>query len=245
MKINLLSLSLILVMVFLPMILGAQSNGGNESSDREPPIEELYLKNPELQIINEEATSNDREAKLRAITRVEKTLKEGTSTDEEYTIALILGHLAGEGTTTLHSEQGRLINYFPEVRGQACNALQFVKSDKAKAKAVNILIGVLINDIDPIVKSNAAYALGEIGLNEDERAAKALAEAVEIQDIMAPNDNFAYVAALAFEKIAKANDGIYEPRAYRALVKIAQGNYSKVVKDKALEVLEELKQYSK
>ena len=232
-------------MISAPALVIAQSGNGDDSSDKEPPIEELFFINPELQSINEEAASKDREAKLRAITRVEKTLKQGTSTDEEFTMALILGRLAGEGTTTLHSERGRIINYFPEVRSQACNALQFVQSDKAKEKAVNILIGVLINDVDPIVKSNAAYALGEIGLNEDDQAVRALAEAVEVQDTLAPNDNFAYVAALALSKIAKSNDGIYEPRAYRALVRIAQGNYSRVVKDKALEVLEELRQYSK
>lgn len=245
MKINLLYIFLILIVLGSPAMLIAQSGDDDDSSDKEPPIEELFFKNPELQIISEEATSNDREAKLRAITRVERSLKEGTSTDEEYTMTLILGRLAGEGTTTLHSERGRIINYFPEVRGQACNALQFVKSDKSKEKAVNILIGVLINDVDPIVKSNAAFALGEIGFNEDNRAVRALSEAVEVQDTLAPNDNFAYVAALAFGKIAESNDGIYEPRAYRALVRIAQGNYSRVVKDKALEVLEQLRQYSK
>jgi hypothetical protein len=236
---------LFILYFFISMAVVFAQSDSSDTTGKEPPIEELYLKNPELQIINEEATSNDREAKLRAVGRITDSLKKGVSTDEEYTMTLLLGHLAGEGTTTIHTQQGKVINYFPEVRGQACNALQFVKSEKAKSKAVNILIGVLINDIDPIVKSNAAYALGMIGENEDGRTVRAMAEAIETQDAMAPNDNFAYVASIAFGKIAKANNGIFEPRAFRALVRIAQGNYSRVVKNKALEILDELRQYNR
>jgi hypothetical protein len=215
------------------------------STGKEPSVEELYLKNPQLQIINEEAAADGRESKLLAVSHAEDSLKKGVSGDEEYTMVLILGRLAGEGTTTILSRQGRVVNYFPEVRGQACSALQFVQGDKAKAKAVNILIGVLVNDVDPIVKSNAAYALGIIGLNENGYTVQAIASAIKVQDELAPNDNFAYVSALALGKIAKANNGIYQPQAFRALVRIAQGNYSRVVKDKALEVLEELRQYNK
>ncbi len=244
MKTKALSMLFILYFFSSMAVVFAQSDSA-DTTGKEPPIEELYFKNPELQIINEEATADDRESKLRAVGRVIDSLKKGVSTDEEYTMTLLLGHLAGEGTTTIPRQRGKIINYFPEVRGQACSALQFVKSDKSKAKAVNILVGVLVNDIDPIVKSNAAYALGMIGVDEDGRIVKALAEAIEVQDAIAPNDNFAYVAAMAFGKIAKANDGIYEPGAYRALVRIAQGNYSRVVKDKALEILDELRQYSK
>jgi hypothetical protein len=36
--------------------------------------------------------------------------------------------------------------------------------------------------------------------------------------------------------------GIKDPAAYRTLVKIAQGNYLRTVKNKALQVLETLKQ---
>jgi hypothetical protein len=235
---------IIIVIIFVSSVtIFAQNTGNDKPKDKEPPVEELYLKNPELQIISEEAASNDREAKLRACDGVQKALKEGVSGDEEYTMTMLLGRLAGEGTTTLHSEKGKIINYFPEVRSQACNALQFVKTEKAKEKAVSILIGVLLNDIDPIVKSNAAYALGVIGLNEEGYAVNAIAQAIEVQDAVAPNDNFAYVAALSLGKIAKANNGIYEPKAYRALVRIAQGNYSNVVKEKALEILDELRKY--
>jgi hypothetical protein len=46
---------------------------------------------------------------------------------------------------------------------------------------------------------------------------------------------------LAFEKLARATGGLKDPAAFRALVKISQGNYLATVKAKALAVLEAMK----
>jgi len=68
---------------------------------------------------------------------------------------------------------------------------------------------------------------------------------LEKQDYLAPNDHFAYSGVLAFEKIAQANKGVYDPAVFRVLVKITQGNYNRSVKDKAWQVLQTLRTYSK
>ena len=46
---------------------------------------------------------------------------------------------------------------------------------------------------------------------------------------------------LAFEKLHSKTGGLKDPGAFRALVKISQGNYLATVKQKALPVLEAMK----
>ena len=242
MKIKLFFTFYIIASMILAISISAQDTG-NESTTREESIEELFLRNPALHIVKEEATSYDRDIKLLAITTIEEMLKDGVNAQDEVQIAIILGHLAAEGTTTIIRENGRIINYFPEVRGQACRVLQFVQSSEAREKAVNILIAVLQKDVDPIVKSNAVYTLGILGINDENRVVKAISISFNSQDLIAPNNNFAFAVALAFEKIAKTNSGIFTPEAFSTLVKIIQGNYNKPVRDKAYEVLQALQQY--
>ena len=71
-----------------------------------------------------------------------------------------------------------------------------------------------------------------------------LSEIISSQTAAAPDNNFAYAVCLAIDKIAQKNQGIRNYRAYTALVTIMQGNYTRKVKDKAFEVLQNLKEYS-
>ena len=129
------------------------------------------------------------------------------------------------------------MNDFPEVRRRAAALLGRLGTDDAK----NALVRVLFIDQDPMVKAEAAYGLGVIGLNKDNEVVQALAFAYNREDPTRPDNNFGYALCLAVEKIAKKTGGINEPRAYQMLVRIAQGNYLRTVKTKALQVLEELK----
>jgi HEAT repeat protein len=224
-------------------VIFAQNAG--DTTKKEESIEELYLMNPALRIAYETSRSEERESKLLAISQINDLIDKGVNSKDEEQITVILRDLSAQGTTIILREKGRLINYYVDVRREACRALGTVKSAEAKRKAVKVLISVLYNDDDPIVKSNAAYALGNLGINENEESASALARALEIQDNLAPNDNFAYSSILAIKKIAETNNGMSEPAALRVLVRITQGNYNRSVKDKALEVLQLLRKYSK
>ena len=92
-----------------------------------------------------------------------------------------------------------------------------------------------------MVKAEAAYALGVIGLNKDNEVVQALAFVYNREDPTRPDNNLGYALCLAVEKIAKKTGGINDPSAYQMLVRIAQGNYLRTVKTKALQVLDELK----
>ncbi len=215
------------------------SQESSSKSKKELTVEELYLKNIEFQILKEKAFSNDRDMKLSALDDLEKKIDNGSVGPDDLDVEFILEYLAMEGITRKVIENKRLINYFPEVRRRACNLLGKIGGERAK----NALIAVLMNDDEPMVKAEAAYALGVMGSNKNDEVVKALVFALDTQDPTRVDNNYAYAIILALEKIAKKNNGIKNPEAYRALVKIAQGNYIRTVRNKALQVLDELRQY--
>ncbi len=230
--------------IFLIMVLCLGAGlvlPGAEESERELTVEELYLKNIEIQILREQAFSNDRELKILVLDSLEEMIEQGTAGDN---VEPVLEFLAMEGIGRKIRESNRLINYFPEVRRRAANLLGRVEGNRElKEKAKNALITVLISDDEAMVKAEAAYGLGVLGINENNEAVRALLYTLEKEDPDRPDNNFAYAICLALEKIAYVNDGIRDPDAYRALVRIAQGNYIKTVKRKALQTLDELKKY--
>ncbi len=218
--------------------LGTGALLGAQTSERELTVEELYLGDIEFQILSEKAFSSDRELKLDVLDEIETMIDEGNVDDPEK-VEFVLEYLGMEGTARRIRESNRLVNYYPEVRRRAANLLGRLGGRRAK----DALVSILLIDDEPMVQAESAYALGVIGMNEANEVVRALLYRLENEDPQMPDNNLAYAICLSMEKIAEANDGIREPEAYRALVKIAQGTYIKTVRRKALQTLEVLKDY--
>lgn len=230
---------------FILMVLGiflasgfvyAQATGGTSSGGKEATIEELYLQNIELRIIGEQAASADFEMKLLALANLQSMMDEGRLPEEA---VKVLDYLAMEGIGRVIREGRLQVNNFPEVRRRACTILGQLGGEEAK----DTLVKVLLTDNEPMVRSEAVYALGLIGLNENNEVTKAISWMVLQQDTTRPDNNFAFASLLALEKIASKNNGINDDEAFRAVVAIAQGNYIRDVKYKAREVLNSLRKY--
>ena len=232
------SIRLVFVVVGLAVavLLGAQS------TERELTVEELYLRDIEFQILSEKAFSDSREIKLDVLDEIEVMIEEGTIDDPDK-VEFVLEYLGMEGTARRVRESARLINYYPEVRRRSANLLGRLGGDRAK----DALVSILLIDDEPMVKAEAAYALGVIGTNNGNEVVRALLYTLETEDPQMPDNNLAYAVCLAVEKIVEANDGDLDSAAYadlaRTLVRIAQGNYIKTVRRKALQTLEVLKGY--
>ncbi len=211
---------------------------GAQGTKKELTVEELYLRDIEFQILSEKAFSNDPELKMSVLDEMESMIEEGQVKDRDK-VEFVLEYLAMEGTGRRIRENARVINYFPEVRRRAANLLGRLGGEKAK----DALIAVLVIDDEAMVKAESAYALGVIGMNADNEVVRAILFILQQEDPAQPDNNLGYAICLAMEKIAKKNNGIREPDAYRALVRIAQGPYIRTVKQKALQTLEELKKY--
>jgi len=213
-----------------------------QSTERELTVEELYLRDIEFQILSEKAFSDSREIKLDVLDEIETMIDEGEIDDPDK-VEFVLEYLGMEGTARRVRESARLINYFPEVRRRSANLLGRLGGERAK----DALVSILLIDDEPMVKAEAAYALGMIGTNDGNEVVRALLYTLENEDPQMPDNNLAYAVCLAVEKIVESNNGDLDSAAYadlaRTLVRIAQGNYIKTVRRKALQTLEVLKEY--
>jgi hypothetical protein len=130
---------------------------------------------------------------------------------------------------------------YPEVRRLACKVLGELGTDKARGA----LIAILLAESEAMVKAEAAYALGVIGKDEKGDATGAIGWVIDKEDPINPDNNFAYASVLALEKIASKNKGLKNIAGYTALIRIAQGNYIRTVRDKALGVIKGMGKYNK
>jgi hypothetical protein len=232
------SLAAAAAFLFIAAGLGAQQTAAGTSTGKEITIEELFLKSVEFQILREKAFSDDYDVKMSALDDLEKKVGDGSYKASDQQVEFVLEYLALEGSGHTVREAGRLINNFPDVRRRAANMLGRIGTDQAK----DALIRVLFIDDEPVVKAEAAYALGVMGKNPGNQVIQALAFTYNQEDPSKPDNNFGYAICLAVEKLAQSTPGgIKDPAAYQMLVKIAQGNYLRTVKNKALQVLDKLK----
>jgi HEAT repeat protein len=228
----------VFVLCLGPAALVSAQQTASSAPQKEITIEELFLQSVEFQILREKAFSGDYDVKMSTLDDLEKKVSDGSYKGNDQQIEFVLEYLALEGSARTTREAGRLVNNFPEVRRRAANMLGRVGSEEAK----NALIRVLLIDEEPFVKAEAAYGLGMIGKNDNNEVVQALAFTYNREDPSKPDNNFGYAMCLAIEKLAmKTSGGIKDPTAYQILVKIAQGNYLRTVKTKALQVLDELR----
>jgi hypothetical protein len=211
----------------------------NQSESNETTVEELFLQSIELTVIGEMATNSSRESKLDALAAIEDMVENGRASDNDQDLVSVLEFLSMEGNGIQIRESGLLINNFPEVRRRACESLGKLGGEGAKASLIN----VLLTEEEPMVLAEAAYGLGTIGINDDNQVTQALAYSILGQNIMSPDNNYAFAVLLAFEKIAESNNGVDDPSAIRALVRIQNGNYIKTVQRKAKSVIDKLRTY--
>ena len=222
----------------LVALAGAVATTGAFGQQRELTVEELFLRDIEFQVLKEQAFSDDREGKIDVLEQLREMVDGGEVATEDLQIQFVLEYLSLEGTAIRILEGRSVVNNFPEVRRQATQLLGEVGSVNSN----HTLIAILLRDEESMVRAEAAFALGEIG-SDDQSVLDALVVAVQRLDPVAPDNTFAFAAIVAFEKIAQANSGISDPDALRALVQLAQGNYFRKVRNKALQVLTDMRDY--
>lgn len=211
-----------------------------EQEPRQYTIEELYLSQDiELQIIRSQALSENREMKLLALQSIRSMIQSGAVAQESPSVAIVLESLASEGTTRRVTSGGsRVVNYYPDIRREAAGLLGELGGERAKAA----LLTILRDDPEPMVLSEAVYALGVIGVNDENDVTNNIARLLSRQTTQpAPDNNLAFASLLAIEKIAAAGGGISDPMIIDALLEVASGNYIREVRLKAVDVIAKLR----
>ena len=211
----------------------------------EKTVEEKYLgTSVEIGIISELAAADTREQKLVAIDSIEQMLNNGKVKSGDVQVHSILTSLSGEGISIVVRENSRKTNDYPDVRRKAVKLLGELGGENSKAT----LIDITLKDNEPMVLSQAVYALGIIGSNENNESLLAISRVIDA-DSKKPgvDDNLAVASLLAIEKIAKKNGGFAEepdPRfIYKSIIAIQQGNYGPNVKKWASLLIDRLRQY--
>ncbi|WP_319561368.1 HEAT repeat domain-containing protein [Marispirochaeta sp.] len=228
------SVTVLLVILFALSVVYAQESEQNVSRDKTATIEELYLQSGDIMIMREMAFLDDRDMKLMSLTMIEESIKDGSFSTGDPGAHFVLDYLSEEGISRVVRRNNRTVNYFPTVRREACRLLGELGGENSK----DTLLNVLRTDDDPVVLAEATYALGVIGLDEEGEVSRAIAFALQNQDQMVPNDNFAHASLLAIQKLIEKNGSTNNRQVYSAVVQIAQnGNYIRPVKEKAYQVI--------
>jgi hypothetical protein len=206
---------------------------------QEMSVEESYLQESiENMIIREQSIATGRDMKLVALEYIGEAIDHGNTGED---VRNALEYLALEGLTNQTRENGRMINNFPDVRAKAVVYLGEIGTPEAK----NALLKVMLADPEPMVLTEAVKSLAKIGLNDNEETANTISWVVTRFDVLNPDNLLALSALEAFEILAEKNGGLKDPSALRTIMRIADGRYITPVRDRARQLIFDLRQYSK
>jgi HEAT repeat protein len=225
---------LIMITVLAVPVAFTQTN-----TNREMTVEESYLQESiEMMIIRETARADSREQKLIALEYIADAIDRGNNNDE---IRQTLEFLSREGRRTVARENGRVTNNFPDVRRQSAKYL----GQLGTAEAQRTLLEITQFENEPMVLQEAIKSLGDIGINDNNETIAHIAWIVGRFNNLNPDNLMAIATIDAFEKIARKNGGLNSKEAIETLVKIQEGHYVTPVRERAKQLLAELRTYGR
>lgn len=227
--------------VFLTLFLLISLAGGAFAQQGSTKtVEELYLETTvEVQVVKTLAAELSRDSKKQALEVIANMVESGKATADNLEVLAVLDELGNEGTSREVRVNGRLVNDYPEIRRQSAELLGQIGGEKSR----DILIAMALKDNEPMVLAEAVYSLGLIEPDSAGRVESVISQLVRSQDAVRPDNNFAYAAISALENIGKNRKGQVNPEVFVSLIQIAQGNYIRAVRTKAIKVLDEFRKY--
>jgi len=212
-------------------------SAASAQNNPEMTVEQSYLQESvELMIIRETARASSREQKFIALNYIGDMIDRGSKNDE---IRQTLDFLSREGRRTIATESGRVVNNFPDVRRQSAKYLGLLGTEEAR----KTLLEICQYENEPMVLQEAIKSLGDIGNNDNNETVVIISWAFSKFDNLNPDNLMAIATIDAFEKIARQNNGINSPEAIRTLSRITEGYYITPVKERARQLLADLRNY--
>ncbi|TVQ23594.1 MAG: HEAT repeat domain-containing protein [Spirochaetaceae bacterium] len=195
-------------------------------------IEELYLQDDlTIRVLRTQALSVEREHKLAALEQATDLI----GTVDERALLSILRVLATDGSSWQVRVGGRRMYDYPDVRREAVRVIGEVGGRSAEV----ILREVIQYDRNPLVLSEAVYALRSTGISADTGTATVLANLMNRElSRVNPDNNLMYASLLTLESLASdGNEAISNTTLINNLLRITTGPYTRLVREKALDVL--------
>jgi len=198
-------------------------------------VEQMYLQEAiEMMIIREQSRGGTREMQLIALEFIGEALARGSRGPE---LHATLEFLSFEGIINLTRESGRVVNNFPDVRVRTAYMLGQMGTPEAR----ETLLVMVARDNEPMVLTEAIRSLGIIGYDPDGESINTIAMTVNRFNNLNPDNLLALSAIDAIERISAANDGIVFPAAVQTLIRIAEGSYITIVRNRARTALSDLR----
>lgn len=220
------------------IILSALLASGLTAQDSSDTIEDIYLQNIKVNVIKQQASSDDRDSKYRALVNIESMIADGYDVANMPEVMTTLRQLAGEGVSNIVRVNGHIVNDFPLVRMDACRLMGELPTEAS----YNALVDILQNEEQITVLSEAIFALGKIGINENREVTTWLTRTINQKTVTDRDDNFAYASLLAIEKFIEVDpDLVHDPAITETIMRIAaQGTYIRIVREKANELMDKI-----
>jgi len=226
--------------MFLLLFLFAGTLSAQEG-DAEGPrtIEDLYLESDVgLAVIDSQLRSEDRTIQLLGLEVLEAQVERGSIDPESERYVELLGSALASGVFRVANNRQRIPeNYNPEVRIVAARLLGESSTDEA----VEVLYMSLQHDPEPSVRAQAMYSLGRIGKDPGQRISYLIARTITFENAQQADEAMVYAAVTAIGMLSDALDGDnLHPDVHDAVVSVAAGNYNRVIRTRAIEVLSDL-----
>jgi HEAT repeat protein len=185
-----------------------------------------------------QALAPDMRTKLTVIAEIRDRAMAGGIAAEDKNALGILRYLTEEGTRSRNQNQSFAAKSFPEARRASCEALGYIGGGTSR----EILISVLELDPEPMVLSEAVFALGKITTEPDEKILGAFRNLLETKVLVSGGDNNLAMALLsAIGKLADSETGVRDEELFRALMRILDTPLSPAVRQKARQLIEKMK----
>lgn len=231
------SLKRLFIILAAAVILIPTVSAQGRQRNQEMSVEQSYLQESiEIMIIRETARAYSREQKQIALDYIGDAIDRGNKNDE---IRETLEFLSKEGVMIQAKENGRTMNNYPEIRRQAAKYLGQIGTESARKN----LIDMMTSEKEPMVLQEVIKSLGDIGTNDNNETVHFIAGVINQWNNHKPDNIMAVAAIDAFEKIARKNNGLNHPETIRALNQISAGLYVQPVKERARQLLAELRSY--
>lgn len=226
------------------IVLVAGFGFAQSDDDRPTTIEDIFLRQQiELQILQSQARSTDRESKLLALETVRKMVESGDIDPNDGRTFEIIHDLATEGTSNQVRQSGRVINNYPVVRKEAAALL----GDIGGREAQGVLLSMVREDPEPMVLAEAIYALGKIGPedNADMVADHIVYTLVRENAKISPDNNLALATLLALQRLFDGGIEFEDPDQLSDTIGLiidisTNYRYITIVRDRARDVLANL-----
>lgn len=228
------------VLVIAMLIVVAALATAQTSESGSVTIEKLYLESETSPVsIRAQLQSDSLELQMSALRALEQQVDQGLVDPNSADYVAFLDYAANRGLASQARQPYRLpAGYRPQVRMYAADLL---RHSKENFDAILALSKLLESDPEPLVRSRAILALASIGRDPKQFVSLSMGTALRSESLTSRDEHFIYSSLIAIERLGdQVGMWTLHPEALGSTVLVATGGYNRLLREKALEILDKM-----